>query len=617
VTDSPMGEDPWSPVSSTAGVGGDDWRGQALGHLTFLYGDRRAVETLSRLERLVSRYRGKLAARRPAELSERDAILITYADQVREPGRAPLHALADFCRSHVAGLVSGLHLLPFYPSSSDDGFAVMDYRTVDPSLGDWDDIAALGREFRLMFDAVINHASAQGPWFEAFLRRQGRYSAFFLSVDGGQDLSAVVRPRTSPLLTTVETAVGPMQVWTTFSADQPDLDYSNPEVLLEVIDILLDYIRRGAELVRLDAVGYLWKEIGTACIHLSQTHRLVRLLRTVLDEAAPHVFLVTETNVAHEENVTYFGDGRNEAQLVYNFALPPLVLHAFLRENGRWLSAWAGRLAVPGPHTAFLNFLASHDGVGLNPVRTLLPEEEIEFLIQESQRRGGLVSFKDAPGGGAIAYELNINYLDGLSSPGGAENPAASLDRFVAAHAVLLALRGVPAIYFHSLFGSRGWPEGVAQAGLSRTINREKLIQAGLETELRDPRSRRASVYRRLSGLLQARAASAAFAPSAGQGILNCGDAVFGIRRDAGDGSASALCFHNLTGRAQQLDLTAGLEPEVPSEPWIDLFTGRSLDLRAHRRLELSPHGVRWFAAERDAGRGGGRALDGVGEAPR
>jgi len=175
----------------------------------------------------------------------------------------------------------------------------------------------------------------------------------------------------------------------------------------------------------------------------------------------------------------------------------------------------------------------------------------------------------------------------------------------------------VPAIYFHSLFGSRGWPEGVAQAGLSRTINREKLIQAELETELRDPRSLRARVYRRLSGLLQARAASAAFAPSAGQEILDCGDAVFGIRRNAADGSASALCFHNLTGRAQQVDLTAGLEPEVPSEPWIDLFNGQSLDLRAHRQLELSPHGVRWFAAERDAGRGGGRPLDGAGEAPR
>src|SRR3990170_7643469 len=316
-----MGEDLWRGVSSTAGVEADDWRGQALGHLTFLYGDRRAVETLSRLERLVSRYRGKLAARRPAELSERDAILITYADQVREPGRAPLHALADFCRSHVAGLVSGLHLLPFYPSSSDDGFAVMDYRTVEPSLGDWDDIAALGREFRLMFDAVINHASAHGSWFQAFLRREGRYSAFFISVDGGQDLSAVVRPRTSPLLTTVETAAGPLQVWTTFSADQPDLDYSNPEVLLEVIDILLDYIRRGAELVRLDAVGYLWKEIGTACIHLPQTHEIVKLFRDVLDDVAPDVAIVTETNVPHADNVTYFGNGHDEAQMVYQFPL--------------------------------------------------------------------------------------------------------------------------------------------------------------------------------------------------------------------------------------------------------------------------------------------------------
>jgi sucrose phosphorylase len=578
-----------------------DWRGKALDHLSFLYGDRRAPDVLRQLEGAVSRRRGMIRAGHSAELTERDAILIAYPDQVQEPGRKPLQALAHFCRSHVAGLVSGVHLLPFYPSSSDDGFSVKDYRAVDPALGDWDDIAGLSRDFRLMFDAVINHASAQGEWFQKFLHRDPRYGDYFIVIEGNPDLSAVVRPRTSPLLTTVESDAGPLSVWTTFSADQPDLNYSNPDVLLEVLEILLDYAGRGAELVRLDAIGYLWKEAGTPCIHLPQTHRIIQLLRTVLDEAAPHVVLVSETNVAHKENISYFGDGSNEAHLVYNFALPPLVLHAFLRESSRWLHGWAERLVVPGPRTGFLNFLASHDGIGLNPVRGgLLPEEEIEFLIRETQARGGLVSFKDGPGGRRLAYELNINYLDALSPVGSADEDAAALDRFVAAHAILLALRGVPAVYFHSLFGSRGWPEGVRRTGRNRTINRQKLARRQIEDELGDPRSRRARVFRRLAELLKARAALAALAPSAAQEMLDCGDAVLGVLRIAKDQAARALCLHNLSGRSQIVDLTSGLLGDISKERWVDLVGGRGPQREGRLRLELRPHEVRWLAPAKE-----------------
>jgi sucrose phosphorylase len=529
-------------------------------------------------------------------LTQRDAILITYADQVREPGERPLRTLVEFCSSHAAGLVSAVHLLPFYPSSSDDGFAVMDYRAVDPSLGDWGDVAALGRHFRLMFDAVINHASSQGEWFQAFLRRDPRRSSFFITAAGSADLSSVVRPRTSPLLTKFETGAGPMQVWTTFSADQPDLNYSDPAVLLEVVDILLEYVERGAEFLRLDAVGYLWKQIGTRCIHLPQTHRLVQLFRTVLDMVAPHVLLVTETNVPHAENVSYFGNGNNEAHLVYNFALPPLVLHALLRETGRWLSAWAEGLAVPGRGTAFLNFLASHDGIGLSPLWGLLPEEEIDLLLREVKQRGGLVSFKGGPGGRALAYELNTNFLDALILPGGQEAEATAISRFVTAHAILLALPGVPAIYFHSLFGSRGWPEGAAASGHSRTINREKLSRSQLEADLMDPRSRRAMIHRALGSLLRARAASPAFAPWAGHRVLDCGEGVFGVIRNAEEGPALAVCLHNLTHRPQRVELDWKVIARGVGGPWLDLVTRERAEIGGTPPMTLAPLEFRWLA---------------------
>ncbi|HEX7556755.1 MAG TPA: alpha-amylase family glycosyl hydrolase, partial [Leptolinea sp.] len=315
--------------------------------LTRIYGAKIATIVEPQINKLVEHYRRRIPKPTITELSERDSILITYGDQVRKPGQPHLQTLTDFCETHLRGLVSGIHILPFFPWSSDDGFSVMNYRAVDPSLGDWPDIEKLGRSFRLMFDGVINHASVQGEWFKAFLRNEVPYRDYFLTVTGNPDLSKVVRPRTLPLLTKFQTTDGPRKVWTTFSADQADLDYHNPEVLLEIIDILLMYAERGAQFIRLDAIAYLWKEIGTTCLHLPQTHAVIQLLRVIFDEAAPHVRLITETNVPQRDNISYFGNGTNEAQLVYNFALPPLVMHTFRTGDASILSEWAAKLELP------------------------------------------------------------------------------------------------------------------------------------------------------------------------------------------------------------------------------------------------------------------------------
>ena len=165
-------------------------------------------------------------------------------------------------------MVDDIHLLPFYPYSSDDGFSVIDYKQVNPALGTWDDVARVGQNFHLMFDGVINHISAQSAWFKAFLQDDPKYRDYFIVVEGEPDLSQVVRPRTLPLLTEFTTPSGAKKVWTTFSADQIDLNYANPEVLLDIIDVLLFYVAHGAELIRLDAIAYLWKEIGTT-VHSS------------------------------------------------------------------------------------------------------------------------------------------------------------------------------------------------------------------------------------------------------------------------------------------------------------------------------------------------------------
>ena len=519
--------------------------------LSRLYGEEKAAQVAPRLQALVEGYRGRIPQPPDPGLSEKDAILITYGDQVQQAGKPALQALADFSEAHLHRVLSGMHILPFYPWSSDDGFSVKDYRAVDPALGDWQDVERLGRSFRLMFDGVINHASTQVAWFQAFLRDEAPYRDYFLTVEGEPDLSQVVRPRTLPLLTTFHTARGDRQVWTTFSADQADLDFHNPDVLLEIIDILLMYASRGAQFIRLDAIAYLWKEISTPCIHLPQTHAVVQLLRSVFDAVAPHVVLITETNVPHPDNISYFGDGTNEAQLVYNFALPPLVLHAFRTGSAAVLSAWARTLALPSSKTTFFNFLASHDGIGVNPARGILTPEEIDALVVQTLAHGGRISYKQNPDGSRSPYELNINLFDALSDPNGQELLELQVSRFIAAQSIMLALQGVPGIYFHSLFGSRNWLDGVQQSGHNRSINRQKLVYAELEAELKDPTSLRGQVFNCFLALLQRRSASPAFHPQGTQKILDISSGVFGLQRFSPDSKHSMLCLQNVTAQPQ------------------------------------------------------------------
>ncbi|MDT8306045.1 MAG: alpha-amylase family glycosyl hydrolase, partial [Anaerolineae bacterium] len=378
------------------------------GHLAAVYGETAAPEILSRLEARLASYQGPSRPARPFD--QRDAFLITYGDMVRQPGEAPLHTLGEFLRAHVRGFVRGVHLLPFYPYTSDDGFSVVDYTAVDPALGSWADVERLGQDFRLAFDAVINHISAHSAWFQGYLRDEAPYRDYFITVDPAADLSAVFRPRALPLLTQVDTAAGPRHVWTTFSADQIDLNFANSEVLLAIVDVLLFYAARGAEVIRLDAIAFLWKEIGSRCLHQPEAHHIVQLLRRVFDRVAPQVALLTETNVPHRENVSYFGDGHDEAQMVYNFSLPPLVLHAIQTGSAAPLSAWAGELSTPSDETAFFNFLASHDGIGVTPARDIIGDAAIDWLAERVEALGGFVSYKNNPDGSQSAYELNINY---------------------------------------------------------------------------------------------------------------------------------------------------------------------------------------------------------------
>jgi glucosylglycerate phosphorylase len=560
--------------------------------LTGLYGQGAGGSVFERLTRLIENFNVRNTTSHPGGLDQRDTILIAYADQLRQAGRPPLAVLEDFCRLHLLNTITGIHILPFYPWTSDDGFSVVDYRRVDPRYGSWEDIQQLGQNFKLMFDAVINHVSISSSWFQSALEGAEQYRDYFVIPAEGDDLSRVVRPRALPLLTAFQTKTGRIKVWTTFSADQVDLNYANPDVLLEILEVLLFYVSRGADFIRLDAIAYLWKEPGSTCINLPQTHAVIQLFRAVLDQAAPHVMLITETNVPHADNISYFGDGKNEAHMVYNFSLPPLVLHAFQTGSAETLSRWARSLDLPEGAT-FFNFLASHDGIGLNPLRGILPEEQIDALVERIRSNGGLVSLKDMADGTQRPYELNINYFDALNDPYAAEPVETQVDRFITAHAILLAMRGVPAIYFHSLVGSRSWPEGAQASGHNRTINRKKLERGELEELLSDPDTIPARVFHRLAHLLKIRREQPAFHPYGAQEVIHPMPGVFGLLRTSPDGSGQILCLYNISNREEQI------ENMKPYGGWThDLIENKKRN--ANLPLSLKPYQTLWLVKSKE-----------------
>ncbi|EMV1605023.1 TPA: sugar phosphorylase [Enterobacter hormaechei] len=511
--------------------------------INHIYGESFSDAHLNVLLTKLEKAAVNITEKRKSGWDEKDVVLITYADQFSAKGEKALPVFTRFYNEWLSRTFSHVHLLPFYPWSSDDGFSVIDYHEVAPETGTWRDVAELKQSASLMFDFVCNHMSAKSEWFANYLAQKPGYEDFFISVDPETDLSAVTRPRALPLLTPFTLHDGSVRhLWTTFSDDQIDLNFASPQVLIAMVDVLLHYLMEGARYIRLDAVGFMWKIPGTTCIHLEQTHCLIQLFRAITDAVAPGTVIITETNVPHKDNISYFGDGENEAQMVYQFSLPPLVLHAVHRQDVKALCQWAGSLALPSTHTTWFNFLASHDGIGLNPLRGILPESEILSLVDKLQQEGALVNWKNNPDGTRSPYEINVTYLDALSLRDSSDDER--IARFILAHAVLLSFPGVPAVYIQSILGSRNDYEGVERLGYNRAINRKKYTAGQVDLELNNKKSIRYQIYSRLSELIAIRRGERAFHPD-GQAIFDAiGEHILKIVRVAENGERMTALFN-------------------------------------------------------------------------
>ncbi len=553
--------------------------------LESLYSREDALKAKVEIDRLIAYYKERVVSR-PHKMDQRDVILITYGDQLVQVGREPLEALNTFLVNYLKDVINSVHILPFYPYSSDDGFSVIDYKDVSPRMGSWEDIERIGENFYIMFDGVINHISQYSYWFKGFLQNDPKFKDFFVEVEEGIDLSKVVRPRTLPLIHTYKDVEGrDRHIWTTFSKDQVDLNYANYKVLVAVLDVLLYYVEKGAKLIRLDAIAFLWKEIGTECIHLPQTHEVIQLMREVIHKVAPEVVIITETNVPHKENVSYFGSGDDEAQMVYNFALPPLTAHAILTGDTSILTKWAKELELPSDKVCFFNFTASHDGCGVRPVSGLLSQEDIALLIEQTTKNGGFVSYRSLGNGEKSPYELNASYIDIISDK--REEIDLRVDKFILSQAVKLAMPGVPGVYFHSLVGSTSDIDGVRRTGVYRSINREKLNYDYLVQELEDESSLRNKIFSRYIHLLKIRREEDAFDPYGKFEILDLADGVFALLRESKVSRNDILVLNNFTNRSILVKLPPFVQGDL-----VELIDRQKIE---NREVRLKPYGVAWI----------------------
>ena len=504
--------------------------------------------------------------------SQKSSFLITYADSIKSENESPLLVLNQFLQKYIDSIDS-IHILPFMPSSSDSGFSVIDYYKIDGKLGDWKDLNLISKNKNIMIDIVLNHASRNSKWFANFLKGSGQGHDFFKVVNDWNGIAQIERPRSSELFQKIQTVDGEKKVWCTFSHDQIDLVFSNPDVLLEFLKIIKFYIKKNIKIFRLDAVAFLWKKQNTSCINLQETHHIIKLIRFVSTLIDKNIILITETNIPSKENLSYFGNN-DEAHWIYNFTLSPLILFTLLSGNCSQLRKWSMTMPPAQEGNAYFNFLAFHDGIGLRPVEGKLDSTELYRLINKMRELGGRISYKTSQWGEEIPYEINITYLDSLKSTFNGEEKF-QIKRFICAHTIMFAMEGIPAIYIHSFLGTKNDHKAIAAGEGNRSINRFKWDKKDIYKILEDKNSNNFYIMSKLNSLLNIRSKQPAFHPNATQFTLNLGDEVFGLWRQDKKRKQSIFSIYNVTPKSVKLSLQK--INLIETEKWIDLISGEAL----------------------------------------
>ena len=487
-------------------------------------------------------------------ISEKTLLLISYGDNLKNKNEVPLKTLKKFFEKNLKNFFEILHVLPFYPSSSDGGFSVTDHKNVNKDLGTWNDIRSLSNHASIMADLILNHSSIKGLWFNSFIKEKEDYKNFFFTIGDDFDFSKVIRPRDHNLIQIYNYKKKKKNLWCTFSHDQIDLNFKDPVVLIEFIEIILLLLSKGITTFRLDAVAFIWKKHGTSCVNLPETHEIVKLLRLIVNYINPYALIVTETNLPRKENLSYFGNN-DEANWIYNFPLPPLILYTFLFEDSSKISGWSKSMPPAQINNAYLNFIASHDGIGMRPAEGILDNIILDKLFKRVEKNGGKFSFRKVETKNKV-YEVNITLFDALKRTDFDKDGIFAVERYIAAHSILLALEGVPAIYFNSLFGTSNDQNAFIKTGIKRNINRFKWDFSDLSKKLKNKNSLENVIYSKIIKIISLRQKQIAFHPNATQYTLTLGNKLFGVWRQSIDRSQNIFAITNISSVVRELKLS-------------------------------------------------------------
>ena len=522
-------------------------------------------------------------------ISEKTSIIICYGDSVFDSKQKYLiKGFQNFYQKRLKNYFNTVHFLPFYPSSSDSGFAVKDHYKIDSRIGTWSDISNFAKKNDVMADIVINHSSARGLWFRNFLKDKKPGKNYFLTVNAKFNTSKVVRPRDHELLKKINIFKKTEYLWRTFSPDQLDLNFKNPVVLLRFIKIMINLVNHGVTIFRLDAIAYLWKESGTKCINLKQTHEIIKLFRLICSLLNVKTILVTETNLPEKENLSYFGK-KDEANWIYNFSLSPLLIHAFLFENSFYLCKWSKQLPSTKLGNNYLNFIASHDGIGMRPAEGILNKKSIRDLLTRLKKNGSKFSYRKIKGKSKKVYEANITVFNALKKSNIDKEGKFYFERYISAHAIMISFEGVPAVYFNSLFGTSNDEAKYIITGNNRDVNRYRWNEKHILNQLKNSKSKQSIFYKSLTNLLSIRTKQKAFHPNASRTTLNMGSKIFCFQRKSIDKKQSIICLTNLSSKAQYLTLNKKLRS------WKNLIN-QKLYILPNKRLKLEPFQTVWLS---------------------
>ena len=520
-------------------------------------------------------------------ISEKTTLIICYGDSVYSEKKKSIKVLQSFFQKKLKDYFNTIHFLPFYPSSSDSGFAVKDHYKVENKLGNWSDIKNFSKSSDVMADMVINHSSARGLWFKNFLKKKEPGKDYFLTIDSKFNISRVVRPRDHKLLKKINIFKKNDYLWRTFSPDQIDLNFRNPSVLIEFIKIMIHLINNGVTIFRLDAIAYLWKENRTKCINLKQTHEIIKLLRNIIELLNIQTTIITETNLPEKENLSYFGKN-DEANWIYNFSLPPLLIHAFLFENSSFLNKWSKNLPNTKNENCYLNFIASHDGIGIRPTEGLLNEKTLNNFLKRLKKNGSKFSYRKIQNKVKKVYEANITVFDALKKSDYDPKGEFCLERYVSAHAIMISFEGIPALYFNSIFGTANDEAKFIITGNNRDVNRYKWNLKNITNKLKNNKTKQNIFYKNITYLLNIRRKQKAFHPNASRLNLNFGTKIYGFKRISIDKKQTILCITNLSSKIQRVQLNKAYHS------WNNLI-GSKIEIK-NKLLILKPFETIWLS---------------------